>query len=255
MGRLLGVSFAGVDSRTNIERLVTIHENAPSKDFVEYGLLLSKHWYENGNRYFYPELLDAFEDTGLNLCGHLCGSIAREAVAGNWEPFMELVGEHIHLFNRLQLNIANYRSSNPERLKITPPEPVKEVIIQQKAAYDCKLFYEWHLKHPGDRSLSILIDGSGGRGISKDIIPLYGIEKVGYAGGVNPENVASKASALLRDNAVSDFWIDMESGVRTDDWFDVGKVEAVIETVKKTMESMRPDMKADLSEFYPNFKC
>lgn len=254
MGRLLGVSFAGVDCRTNIDRLVKIHENAPSKDFVEYGLLLSKHWYENGNRYFDPEKLDVFEDAGLNLCGHLCGGIAREAVVGNWEPFKELVGEHIYLFKRLQLNISEYKN-NPGQLEIVPPDPVKEVIIQQKAAYDCKLFYEWHLRHPGNTSLSVLMDGSGGMGIDKDIIPLYGVRKVGYAGGINPGNVASKTSILLWDDRVLDFWIDMESGVRTDDWFDLGKVEAVIEALKKPMASVHSDIKADFSKFYPNFKC
>ena len=52
--------------------------------------------------------------------------------------------------------------------------------------------------------------------------------KVGYAGGFNPENVADKLHYLLTNDEVGDFWIDMESGVRTDDWFDLDKVRRVL---------------------------
>ena len=48
------------------------------------------------------------------------------------------------------------------------------------------------------------------------------------AGGFNPENVADKLRYLLTNDEVGDFWIDMESGVRTDDWFDLDKVRRVL---------------------------
>ena len=50
-----------------------------------------------------------------------------------------------------------------------------------------------------------------------------------HAGGFNPENVADKLHYLLTNDEVGDFWIDMESGVRTeDDWFDLDKVRRVL---------------------------
>ena len=75
--------------------------------------------------------------------------------------------------------------------------------------------------------ISVLLDASGGQGINTDIEILNLPNKVGYAGGINPDNVADKLTYLL-DNCTSPFWIDMESGVRTNDWFDVEKVKQVL---------------------------
>ena len=79
--------------------------------------------------------------------------------------------------------------------------------------------------------VSVLLDASGGQGIDTPIkvLPNAGNPfKVGYAGGFNPENVADKLRYLLTNDEVGDFWIDMESGVRTDDWFDLDKVRRVL---------------------------
>lgn len=51
---------------------------------------------------------------------------------------------------------------------------------------------------------------------------------VGYAGGINPDNV-SKFLALIAH--ADNFYIDMESGVRTNGWFDLDKVESVCRQV------------------------
>ena len=53
-------------------------------------------------------------------------------------------------------------------------------------------------------------------------LPVY----VGFAGGIGPANtqdVLNQVRALMRP-----YWIDMETGVRTDNAFDVAKVEAVL---------------------------
>ena len=42
--------------------------------------------------------------------------------------------------------------------------------------------------------------------------------------------MAEKLTFLMENEQVGDFWIDMESGVRTDDWFDLDKVTKVLET-------------------------
>jgi phosphoribosylanthranilate isomerase len=74
----------------------------------------------------------------------------------------------------------------------------------------------------------MLLDASGGRGIDTPIEILKTNIKVGYAGGINPDNVADKLSFLLEHVNTGEFWIDMESGVRTDDWFDLDKVVKVL---------------------------
>lgn len=232
MGRLTGISFAGVDEKTDISELQRLQTMDPR---VEFGILLFENWEEKGNCYHNPGKLERFHGSGLNLCAHLCGSIACAAKRNNWEPAMEFAD--LSLFTRVQLNLAKFPSIEREELSITLPEPIKEVIIQQNAAYDCGLFYRWWLSHRNDTSISVLLDGSHGKGKSSDIIPLANIPKVGYAGGMGPDNIYGKTARLLCDPAVYDFWVDMESGVRTDGWFDVAKAEAVIEAVHKA-ESM-----------------
>lgn len=230
MGHLVGVSFAGVDTRTDISKLVRLHEKAP--DLVEFGILLSKNWQENGKRYLNPACLESFQGKGLNLCAHLCGSIAREAVRNNWEPYYDLVGNHRNLFDRMQLNIAGYEDTNPESLELDVPDGVKEIIIQQKAPDDCKLYSNWLATHPGDRSLTVLFDASGGTGTNTDVKAFPGGWKVGYAGGIGPLNAAKKTVHLTGDPNVHDFWLDMESKIRDPyDWFDIHKAKVVLREV------------------------
>ncbi|MBR0879526.1 hypothetical protein [Bradyrhizobium liaoningense] len=52
---------------------------------------------------------------------------------------------------------------------------------------------------------------------------------VGYAGGISPENIHGVMSVL--EQTTGRYWIDMESGVRTDDRFDIEKCRAVCEAV------------------------
>ena len=80
-----------------------------------------------------------------------------------------------------------------------------------------------------DPRLQFLYDRSGGRGVPPKRLPKWHESNgfVGYAGGIGPGNVID----VLKGITAEDFWIDMESGVRTDDWFDLDKVEDVCRQV------------------------
>jgi hypothetical protein len=88
---------------------------------------------------------------------------------------------------------------------------------------------------------AILIDPSGGRGISpvwrdvrREIDAKVATDvRLGYAGGIRPDNVEY---ALETIDAAPSAWIDMESGVRTDDRFDLSKVRDVLEKVARWNE-------------------
>lgn len=229
--RLRHITFTGIDARTDLQELQAIQLQYP---LAEFGVLTSYHWYENGNRYLDPHLLPNLYGRGLNLALHICGSAAHDAMDGFWNRINRHTVEYLYrgLFQRVQLNVAN-RSDNPDRLASVPPNCRTEVIIQQRPG-DAALFEHslWVGRETRPGNVSMLIDGSGGQGIDSPISIYQSVEKIGYAGGISPENVADKLTYLFENVRNGEFWIDMESGVRTDDWFDLDKVRRVLETCK-----------------------
>ena len=67
--KLTKVTFTGVDERTDVKRLVQLQKKYP---FVEFGVLLSYDWQENGNRFLDPLILSVLRGRGLNLSAHFC---------------------------------------------------------------------------------------------------------------------------------------------------------------------------------------
>ena len=220
--KLKQVTFTGVDKWTNLEELKRVQEEYP---IIEFGILLSKNWANNGPRYMNPADLGKFKDQGLTLSGHLCGSIAREAVRDNWESVIELCQGNFDIFQRCQLNIVGAENL-PRRLELyNIPKNLKEVIIQQHSSEECDFF----LSGLGNSRTTVLLDGSGGRGINTGNSYLDLPIKVGYAGGIGPDNIVDKIKFLEEnENVGPSFWIDMESSVRTDEKFDLNKIRTVM---------------------------
>lgn len=241
MNKLTNISFNGIDEQTDIDRLVEIQRKYP---LAEFGVLLSENWYKNGSRYNNPENLYKLSGLGLNLSAHLCGTLAKSAIRNDFSTVINLCNGYFNIFQRTQINVAMYGKRNPKELVIDLPETIREAIIQQKSANDCGLFmsyYEANRDNLSDK-FSILIDGSGGQGISGEINVLPIDAKIGYAGGINEENVIEKLDYLMRHT--KNFWIDMESGVRTDDWLDLDKVEHICSMVYEYL-----DRNKDITEY------
>lgn len=220
MAILRQITFTGIGADTDIKVLKEIQDEYP---IVEWGVLLSKNWKENGPRFFDPSKLTYLRWQGLNLSCHLCGSVARAVVSENWEPAFKVARGMFGLFQRCQVNIS-MEQPNDQTQYMRPPIDLNELIIQQKSAENMNIFNA--IKNR--TKMSVLLDASGGRGIDTPVKPLNipGL-KVGYAGGLNPENVGEKLEYLMK-NVEGEFWIDMESGVRTDDKFDINKVYKVL---------------------------
>ena len=226
MAKLQHITFTGIDGKTDIRTLRDLQLFYP---IAEYGVLISNNWRENGNRFFNPSYLSALDMAKLNLSAHFCGRIAREAICGNFGPAFLCMTEFAYMFNRCQMNISS-AADNPDSFALGAffSPFFREFIIQQKSADNCSLF----LNSTRSEKVSVLLDGSGGMGIDTpiNVLPNAGKNfKVGYAGGFNPDNVAEKLTYLYEQKEVGDFWIDMESGVRTNDWFDLDKVHRVLE--------------------------
>lgn len=222
MKGLQHITFTGIDEKTDIKTLQEIQRAFP---IVEFGVLMSKNWKENGNRYPNPEWLDSLYYAGLNLSCHVCGSYAKAITQKlEWSHLIDMLGYKKYLFNRCQINISSSKPTK-QTFFLKTPSFFKEIIIQQKSVDEHETWdaINWH------SFMSILLDASGGLGIDTDI-KLWPncFYKVGYAGGINHENVADKLAFLI-ENTRSPFWIDMESGVRSNDWFDLNKVVKVLE--------------------------
>lgn len=236
--RLQHITFTGIDAKTDIQDLIEIQREFP---IAEFGVLTSYHWYENGNRYLDPLIINDLRGNRLNLALHVCGSAAHDAAVGRWDLIDKLVWSNVDLFHRIQLNISN-RKDNPEALERLPKVVEQEVIIQTRDALNTSIYdatiEKFKEKDKFGRTFSMLLDASGGQGIDTPlkVLPLRG--KVGYAGGFNPDNVAEKLSFLLQNVRMGEFWIDMESGVRTDDWFDTDKVRRVLAICKEVTRDL-----------------
>ena len=232
MTRLKHITFTGIDERVDVAQLCSIQKEYP---IAEFGILTSYHWYENGNRYLDPRSIRNFLGKGLNLSLHICGSAAHDAAYGNYGDINFLTyGTYAHI-PRIQLNISE-RKDNPDVVRASPYG--HEVIIQQRDPNNLNPFSLTRKKWKDYLgSLSILLDASGGRGINTPLSVLPLSCKVGYAGGFNPDNVSEKLSYLLANHTTGGFWIDMESGVRTDDWFDLDKVVDVLKKCRKCLDN------------------
>lgn len=244
--RLQHITFTGIDTKTDIKALTEIQQEFP---IAEFGVLTSYHWYENGNRYLDPALVNKMRGQGLRLALHICGSAAHDAALGKWEHIDETIFAPsapvgIELFKRVQLNLAE-RNDNPKYCWI-PLIIGQELIVQQRAELELSLFEntirKWKMGvFPHRDTISALLDSSGGRGIDTPLKVWPSSGKIGYAGGFNPDNVEEKLTFLMSHVTQGTFWIDMESGVRTDDWFDIDKVYKVLRTCKTIIDKYKED--------------
>lgn len=105
--RLTKVTFTGVDERTDVKRLVLLQKKYP---FVEFGVLLSYDWQENGNRFLDPLIISVLRGRVLNLSAHFCGQAAIDVAVGKKFKMEKLLGNDSRIFRRCQLNL------NAERL-------------------------------------------------------------------------------------------------------------------------------------------
>lgn len=220
---LTRVTITGIDEKTNLKSLVKLQEDYP---FAEFGILLAYHWQENGQRFPNPTLLSNLEGLGLNLSAHFCGTSALDIVRGKRFKAMELIQSGQKLFRRCQLNLfaGDYFT---ELRRLQPIQFFDEIIMQMHTPELCERFLQG--EHP--KNMSYLLDASGGQGIDTSIQVLnVPTVHIGYAGGIGPENVEEKLRLLLDSDNKGRFWIDMETRVRTDEWLDLDKVEAVMKT-------------------------
>jgi hypothetical protein len=210
---LTRVTISGADDAVDRHDLRALSLLFP---FVEWAFLHSE---KRGGSPRYPSRLwlEELQLDGslaeLPVAIHLCGEAARRVLSG---------GESAVMAERVQLN--GYAPPATSLRAITGIEwilQVRDVEHLVGAAHDALRL-----------GASLLFDPSGGQGIEPFRWPEAPLGvRMGYAGGINSENVERVLDDIATENLTidTDWWIDMESGVRTDDAFDLAKVRAVLE--------------------------
>lgn len=222
------ITFTGVDARTDLQALVRLTEEHPD---IEFGILVARSRTGLENRYPDISILDELilrtpGSEKLNLACHVCGSLARETLrTGDFRPLDDFLLGGLCVFDRVQLNVSSM-TDLPETIDLCAPDGV-EVILQQHPDRE-PLIQKVAFSNT---AVSVLYDASGGLGIDSPVRPVKADFRTGYAGGINPSNVKEKLATLENSGLGGDFWIDMETGIRTDDWFDLGKVKQVLENI------------------------
>jgi hypothetical protein len=232
--KLTRVTITGADDGVDPGALIDLSASFP---FVEWAFLRSRKlnevqrsdWYTTGApRYPSPAWRDGFSlvvrsrGARVQIAAHLCGALSREAMAGDdrWH-WADARG-----YQRVQLNgFSRYRLP---MLRVAQQFTTIEFILQTADLASEHHGLELAKLHP---NVVNLLDASGGRG-EVAVWAERPEPRLGYAGGIGPDNVVAQIEHLLSYKTEQDFWIDMESGVRTDDHFDLTKVGRVLELAK-----------------------
>lgn len=222
-------TITGADDKVEVSDLIALSARFP---FVEWGILFSpKH--EGIARYPKQAWVESFlsKAVSVNRSAHLCGG----AIKGFAEADPDLLSM-IDRFQRIQLNFNASRpffsKENGLSKVVSVSRIVKPFVITQFNEPNRHVFKVF-TGMPGRRG--VLFDASGGNGVAPEAWPeMLPNIPCGFAGGLNPDNVTSeltKISAIVGDRP---FWIDMESGVRTEDnELDLAKVESVLSQVER----------------------
>lgn len=202
------ITFTGADDRTCVNWMRNLSLRFP----IEWGVLFSPSRQGTDQRHPGGDKQSELAWSGLRLAAHLCGGHARY-VMGEGEKTR--IPVDLGYWQRVQVNHAT-----PDASRIA------------------KFCHSWGTKgigqsrgvsFPADAGVEWLFDTSAGRGAAPTAWPSHpGVGRVGYAGGINPSNVLDVLRAI---NSSGPYWIDMETGVRTDDWFDLDKCEQVCRLV------------------------
>lgn len=220
------VTFTGPDDHTSIDEMLAISKEHPH---VEWGILFPS----NGGRSRFPSgawvrrLIDASIGENVQLSGHLCEPWVQKILAGDMR-LPAFIG-----FSRFQLNTHGV----PMAAQLNWHAPLVrmgyEIILQLDGLMSEKLRADLgqvpdaldRLGQPST-TFSGLHDLSHGAGIlpTEWPGPLADLKWTGFAGGLGPHNLAEQLPLIEQASGGADYWIDMETHVRTDGLFDLQKV-------------------------------
>lgn len=243
MANIRYITLTGVDENTPLQRLEELSKQYPH---VEWGVLYSPSRAGAGR---YPSLA-WIRALGARLCAeelsgryalHLCGKAVTELLEAPTSSAANIADG----FNRVQLNLngamllkKGYKADQFVQLILNLNRRVRsrKVILQLNSSNEALISM---LRPYGlARTTDLLFDASGGRGVLPSAWPEldnrrageYGGMRMGFAGGLGPDNILEHLPKLLSAAGEQSFWIDMEGRLRDEqDRFCLTKAVAVLE--------------------------
>ncbi len=207
------IAFTGVDRLDVAPDLRRLSARYP----IEWGVLVDP---DQEDRALFPDAdirTALLAEPGLRWAAHICGAGARDIVAAPRDTAVAVTG-----VQRVQVN-HSFQGSNAEQAAAARDYGRR---LGVRAVLQCAGAF------PDEAGVDWLYDVSFGTGVKPSDWPALKADGpfCGYSGGIGPTTVAE----ILRRIAAPDgalYWIDMESGVRTDGAFDPAKCEAVCRAV------------------------
>lgn len=206
------IAFTGVDSAETISAMQALSRHFP----IEWGILVDD---AKDDRLFADPDVRArlLEASGVRYAAHVCGEQAGLIANSPADATIDLAG-----FQRLQVN-HGFSGSTAEQV---------ESCVRFGRSQAIRTMLQTLGAFPDDARLDWLYDVSFGTGKTPESWPAMAAcgPFCGFSGGIDAHNAASVVQAIAAPQG-SQYWIDMESGVRTDGRFDLAKCEAVCRAV------------------------
>ena len=201
------ITFTGVDDPETIDDLRVLSDRYP----IEWGVLV--HPGRSGPPFADLPLIHRLRRAGIRLSAHLCGPLAAAVVKGRFPKF-DIAG-----FSRVQINHRRGAANGTTIARVSRYAACHGV----RAALQCDGAF------PPDGRVDWLYDISFGTGVRPTRFPQ--VDRAhpfcGVSGGIGPDNVVELLSSKLSVATGVPFWIDMETGVRTDGKLDLEKCATV----------------------------
>ncbi len=227
------ITITGADDNISPQDPINLSKLYP---FVEWGLLFSpkkqgtpryptQEWLEELiTLRFKDRMLSGFKNE-VKFSMHLCGTWVDLAFEGS--SLVQKLLEKYNFFQRIQFNCRGHKKYKIDYPNFLPSH--KTYIFQHEPTNPGP----FQTAKDAGLKCAILFDDSGGKGILPTEWPYPDLHNTcGYAGGLGPDNLYQQMMSIHLRSGMKKVWIDMESGVRTNNNFDLSKVLSCLEAYK-----------------------
>ena len=180
---------------------------------------------------------------------HFCGSSVFSFISRINENYINIAEKA----NRIQLNFnySNLSKTKKELLKdyfLYSEIKIPHIIQINEGNLEFLNFLKENIKISKRKNINFLMDSSGGNGIEitnfkiPETFDINNYKKkyikkniylFGFSGGLSLENIKEKAEKIKVQNKdefwfKNDFWIDFETNIRTNNKFDLDKIQKIL---------------------------